>query len=256
MLTPILFIGHGSPTNAIDNNEYTRTWKELGQQLPTPKSIVCISAHWQTVGTQITSLLRPQTIHDFSGFTRKLFETHYLANGNPELAKHIATTLDTENITLNTNRGLDHGAWSILRNMYPDADIPVLQLSLDQTKTPQEHYDLGKKLRFLREENTLIIGSGSIIHNLSKLDWTNSQISFNWAESALEKIKQLIASNDHQALINYPHLDDDVQLAIPTPEHFIPMLYILALKSESDKLSFFNDKIEMGAISMTSVICQ
>jgi 4,5-DOPA dioxygenase extradiol len=253
MLTPTLFIGHGNPMYAIEKNEFTHTWADLARTLPTPSAILSISAHWETYGTQVTAMTSPRTIHDFGGFPRELFETLYLAPGSPKLAQHIKDKLPTENITLNSNWGLDHGTWSILRNMYPNADIPVIQLSIDRTKSPLQHYELGKKLAFLRNENIMIMGSGNIIHNLGTIDWENPHGAHQWATTANNKIKTLIKNNDYQSLINFNTLGEDVNLAIPTPEHFIPLLYILALSTDNDKLSIFNDKIEMGSLSMTSI---
>jgi 4,5-DOPA dioxygenase extradiol len=256
MLTPTLFIGHGNPMYAIEQNEFSHTWAELGKTLPTPSAILSISAHWETNGTQVTAMARPQTIHDFGGFPRELFETLYMAHGSPKLAEHIKDTLPAENIALNTDWGLDHGTWSILRNMYPKADIPVIQLSVDRTKSPLQHYELGKKLAFLRKENVMIIGSGNIVHNLHTIDWQNPHGAHQWATVANNRIKSLIESADHNSLINFFKLGEEVRLAIPTPEHYIPLLYILALQSDTDKLSFFNDNIEMGALSMTSILCK
>jgi 4,5-DOPA dioxygenase extradiol len=203
MLTPTLFIGHGNPMYSIEKNEFSQTWEQLGKKLTIPSAIICISAHWETNGTELTAAVRPDTIHDFNGFPRKLFEVLYLPIGAPKLTHYIQNTLPKENIVLNPHRGLDHGAWSILRNMYPEANIPIIQLSIDRTKSPLEHYELGKKLSFLRKENIMIIGSGNIVHNLYKVDFDNPQNAYSWAINANNMIKTLLKKTNlkHSSII-------------------------------------------------------
>ncbi len=250
---PVLFIGHGSPMNAIEQNEFTYTWQALGNSLPKPRAILCISAHWETKGTFITAMEKPQTIHDFGGFPQALFDVQYPAPGSPELAKETKAIVSKTNVGLDLTWGLDHGAWSVIKYLYPGAEIPVIQMSLDYYLDAQHHYDLAKELTVLRNKGVLIIGSGNMVHNLRRVDWSNPDTGYDWAQEANAKFKKLIIDNDHHQLINYRSLGSEVMLAIPTPEHFLPLLYTLALKAENEKISFFNDKYVMGSLSMTSV---
>jgi 4,5-DOPA dioxygenase extradiol len=252
-IMPLLFIGHGSPMNAIEDNEFSKSWQALGKTLPKPNAILCISAHWETRGTFVTAMERPPTIHDFGGFPQELFNVQYPAPGNPELAVEIKNTITKIVVGLDNKWGLDHGCWSVLKHLYPNADVPVIQLSLDHDQTPQHHYDLGKELSSLRKIGVLIIGSGNMVHNLRIIDWQKTNEGFGWAVQANSKLKKLISENEHHQLINYQNLGKVVQLSIPTPEHFLPLLYILTLKEENERVSFFNDKIVMGSISMTSL---
>ena len=253
---PVLFVGHGSPMYAIEENEFVRTWRKLGEELPRPKAILCISAHWETNGTLVTAMPKPMTIHDFGGFPKELFEVQYPAPGSPELAIETKRSVTSVTVGLDEKWGLDHGAWSVIRNIYPKADIPVIEMSLDYNKTPQFHYDLAKELSALRDKGVLIIGSGNIVHNLRMVAWdkmNEPEYGFDWTIYANEKIKQLILNNNHKDLINYSLLGREVQLAVPTPEHYLPLLYTLALKKTSEPVSFFNDKAVMGSLAMTSV---
>jgi 4,5-DOPA dioxygenase extradiol len=250
---PVLFVGHGSPMNAIEQNEFTNSWQTLSHALPKPVAILCISAHWETKGTFVTAMEKPQTIHDFGGFPQALFDVQYPAPGSPGLAKEAKSIITTGTVGLDEKWGLDHGAWSVIKVMYPDADIPVIQMSLDYYQNPQYHYDLAKELISLRQKGVLIIGSGNMVHNLRILDWNKPDQGFDWALEANTKFKNLIVSGDHKQLINYKNLGREVELAVPTPEHYLPLLYSLALKGEKDEISFFNDKEVMGSISMTSV---
>jgi 4,5-DOPA dioxygenase extradiol len=253
---PVLFVGHGSPMYAIEENEFTQTWRQLGESIPTPKAILCISAHWETHGTKVTTMQHPQTIHDFGGFPRELYDVQYPAPGDPGLAKETIELLSGTKVMADEKWGLDHGAWSVIRRMYPSAKIPVIEMSLDYTKTPNEHYELAKDLGIFRDKGVLIIGSGNIVHNLRKVAWDknpNEEFGFDWAVEANDKIKNLISDNKHKELINYTLLGQEVQLAVPTPDHYIPLLYALALKDENEDLSFFNDKAVMGSLTMTSV---
>lgn len=250
---PVLFVGHGSPMNAIETNEFSLEWQKLGKSLPKPAAILCISAHWETKGTFVTAMEKPQTIHDFGGFPQTLFDVQYPAAGSPELADETKNMLTKTNVGLDESWGLDHGAWSVLRVMYPGADIPVIQLSLDYYQNPQYHYDLAKELVALRQKGVLIIGSGNMVHNLRAVDWGKPNQGFDWAMEANSKLKKLILDNDHKQLINYKSLGREVELSIPTPEHFLPLLYTLALKTDNEEVSFFNDKCVMGSLNMTSV---
>ena len=250
---PVLFVGHGNPMNAIETNEFTRQWVILGETLPRPKAILCISAHWETKGTYVTAMQKPQTIHDFGGFPQALFDVQYPAPGNPELADETKNIISKTNVGLDESWGLDHGAWSVIRVMYPEADIPVIQMSLDYYQNPQYHYDLARELAALRQKGVLVIGSGNMVHNLRDVDWSKPNQGFDWAIEANSKFKKLILDNDHKQLINYKSLGREVELSIPTPEHYLPLLYALALKTEKDEVSFFNDKCVMGSLNMTSV---
>ncbi len=250
VMMPAFFIGHGSPMNAIEDNEFAQAWAELGQSIPKPKAILCISAHWQTIGTQVTAMEQPKTIHDFSGFPQALFDVQYPAPGSPELAKLIQQTVRSTPVQLDHKWGLDHGAWSVLCRMFPAADIPVVQLSLDQNKAPEFHYELGKELRALRRQGVLIVGSGNIVHNLRMIAWADE--AHDWAVEFDERIKQAILAGDHQAVINFDQMGELARLAVPTDEHFLPLLYVLACQ-ENEAISFFAEKVTLGAISMRSV---
>jgi 4,5-DOPA dioxygenase extradiol len=253
---PVLFVGHGSPMNAIGDNEFVQGWEEAVKSIPKPTAILCVSAHWETSGTLVTAMEKPLTIHDFGGFPQELYEVQYPAPGNPELAKEVKSIVSKTEVGLDKKWGLDHGCWSVMRRMYPAADIPVIQLSLDYSKPAQYHYDLAVELLLLRKKGILIIGSGNIVHNLQLVDWNNIDtpgVGFDWAIEANEKMKKLILSNDHKALIDYRSQGRAFDLAIPTPEHYLPLLYILALKQQGEKVSFFNDKAVAGSLSMTSV---
>ncbi len=252
-LMPVLFIGHGSPMNAIENNEFTDGWRAVAESMPKPQAIVCISAHWETGGTFVTAMAKPPTIHDFGGFPEKLFDMNYPAPGSPELAKELHDSITRADVGLDDKWGLDHGAWSVISRMYPDASVPVIQMSLDYMKTAKQQYDLARELAPLRNRGILIIGSGNMVHNLRAVDWHNQSGGYDWALEANSTFKKLIAGNEHQQLINYQNLGSAVGLAVPSPEHYLPLLYVLALKKEGEKVSFFNDKAMMGSLTMTSV---
>jgi 4,5-DOPA dioxygenase extradiol len=251
---PVLFVGHGSPMNAIEQNSFSAKWGELGKNLPKPTAILCISAHWETRGTFVTAMPNPPTIHDFGGFPQALFDVQYQAPGNPELAKITAAAIRSTQVQLDQDWGLDHGCWSILNQMYPNADIPVLQLSLDYTKPMSYHFELAKELAFLREKGVLIIGSGNMVHNLGKLNWQQAEGGYDWAVEANAGLKDMILNEDIKALTDVRAKGQAYQLSIPTPEHYLPMLYSLGLRTTKDELSFFNDSLQMGSISMTSVL--
>lgn len=255
-LMPILFVGHGSPMNAIEDNEFTRNFSRVAREIPKPKAILCISAHWFTDGTFDTAMNMPKTIHDFYGFHPELYEIEYSAKGNNELAKDIKKLFLPNEVNLDFEWGLDHGTWSVLRHMYPNADIPVVQLSIDYNKSADYHFNLAKKLAPLREQGILIIGSGNIVHNLGILDFNNIEThdyGFDWAKRVRKSINEHILSNNFQPLIEYAKQGSDYALAIPTPEHFLPLIYILALKNENEKVELFNDVLVGGSLSMTSV---
>ena len=253
---PVLFIGHGSPMNGIEDNEFSRRWTQMAREIPTPAAVLVVSAHWFSKGTKITAMDFPETIHDFGGFPQQLFDVQYPAPGNPALAKETASLLHSAHVELDHDWGLDHGTWTIIRHMYPDAKIPVLQLSIDYTKSPQYHYDLAAELYELRKKGVLIIGSGNMVHNLRMVAWDKMNqpgFGYDWALSMNDKFKQLIADGNHQPLINFDSLGSEGRLAIPTPEHYLPLLYTLGLKTNRDQVSFFNDQAVAGSLTMTSV---
>jgi len=255
-LMPVLFIGHGSPMNGIEDNEFSQRWIQMAKEIPLPNAVLVVSAHWFTRGTHITAMDFPETIHDFGGFPQALFEVQYPAPGNPELAKDTANLIHSTDVGLAHDWGLDHGAWTVVRRMYPDAKIPVLQLSIDYTKPPQYHYDLAKEIYELRKKGVLIIGSGNMVHNLRMVSWQNINnpgYGFDWALKMNDTFKELITSGTHDKLIKYENLGKEAMLAIPTPEHYLPLLYTLALQDSKDKISFFNDKAVAGSLTMTSV---
>jgi len=251
---PVLFLGHGSPMNALENNEYTRNFKAIGKSLPLPKAILCVSAHWETKGTFVTAMSNPKTIHDFGGFPKALNEFEYPAPGSPDYAQQTKALITSTVVGLDQGWGLDHGAWTVLCHLFPQANIPVYQLSLDYTKDPLWHYELGLSLKALRDKGVLIVGSGNIVHNLRMLNWSSPQGGgYDWAIEADATLKDLILKNDYKSLSNYKSLGKAMELAIPTPDHYLPLLYTLAMKDKNETISFFNDKTEMGSISMTSL---
>jgi 4,5-DOPA dioxygenase extradiol len=250
---PVLFLGHGSPMNAIEDNEFARGWRAIGQSLPRPNAILCISAHWETRGTYVTAMEKPKTIHDFGGFPPALFAVEYPAPGSPELASQTKQLMNSIEVGLDQSWGLDHGCWSVVKRLYPAADIPVIQLSLDYQQGPQYHFQLAKELNALRNKGILIVGSGNMVHNLGILDWDNPDTGYDWAIEANTTMKKFIREGDYTSLINYQAQGKAFQLSIPTPEHYLPLLYTLGMKEEKDEISFFNDHTVMGSISMTSV---
>jgi 4,5-DOPA dioxygenase extradiol len=257
-LMPLLFVGHGSPTNAIEDNEFTQRWKALAKEIPVPKAVLVVSAHWLTKGTHVTAMPQPKTIHDFGGFSQELFDVQYTAPGDPLLANEISSLVTSTNVGLDHDWGLDHGAWSIVKVMYPNATIPVLQLSVDYHKPAEYHYNLAKELGALRKKGVLILASGNMVHNLrimsiKSFDEINVEYGFDWALEMNELFKNKINGGDHQALINYQSLHKSAQLAIPTPDHYYPLLYTLGLQQKHDKPAFFNDKAVAGSLTMTSV---
>lgn len=253
---PVLFVGHGSPMNAILENQFVEGFRNIAKSIAKPKLIVCISAHWYVRGTMITAMEKPRTIHDFGGFPPELYKIQYPANGSPEWAKKIKEMNDNESISLDNTWGLDHGAWTVLKHIFPSANIPVVQISIDYSKDSQWHFDFARKLSQLREKGVLFVGSGNIVHNLGLVDFKNfdkDNYGFDWAFEAREKINNLLMNNDLKSLINYDTLGKPVQLAIPTPEHYLPLIYALGLKNNNEPATFFNDKMVAGSLSMTSV---
>lgn len=253
---PVLFLGHGSPMNAIEENEFVKGFRDTGKTIARPQAILCISAHWETNGSFVTAMEHPPTIHDFGGFPQALYDVQYPAPGSPALAKETAELVKKTTVGLDQKWGLDHGAWSVIKHLYPAADVPVIQMSLDYTKPPQYHYELAKELAALRSKGVLIIGSGNMVHNLRMLAWDKmdaDNYAYDWAMEASTKMKQYILNGQHDLLMNYRSQGRSFELAIPTPDHFLPLLYTLALKDEIEPVSLFNDKAVAGSLTMTSV---
>lgn len=255
-LMPVLFIGHGSPMNGIEDNEFSQRWKNMAKEIPTPTAVLVVSAHWFRKGTLITAMDFPKTIHDFGGFPQALFNVQYPAPGNAALASETVGMIHSTKVEMDHDWGLDHGTWTIVRHMYPEAKIPVLQLSIDYTKAPQYHYDLAKELYDLRKKGVLIIGSGNMVHNLRMVAWDKINepgYGYDWALQMNTTFKQLISDGNHKPLIHYETMGKEALLAIPTPEHYLPLLYTLGLKGSKDAVYFFNDKVIGGSLNMTSV---
>lgn len=253
---PVLFLGHGSPMNAIEENEFVEGFRQIGKTIPTPNAILCVSAHWETQGTFVTAMQNPPTIHDFGGFPQALFDVQYPAPGSPELAKETQKLITSTHIGLDEKWGLDHGAWSVIKHLYPDANIPVVQLSLDYYQGPQYHYDLARELQALRKKGILIIGSGNMVHNLRMVAWnrlSEPEFGFDWALEANAKMIEYITDGNHQALIDFRSQGKDFELSIPTPEHYLPLLYTLALQDKNEQIQIFNNKAVGGSLTMTSV---
>lgn len=253
---PVLFLGHGSPMNAIEENEFVAGFRNVATTIPKPHAILCVSAHWETRGTYVTAMQMPPTIHDFGGFPKALFEVQYPAPGSPELAKMTRELVTATEVGLDDKWGLDHGAWSVIKHLYPDADIPVIQMSIDVNASPEAHYDIARQLSTLRRKGVLIIGSGNMVHNLRAVDWQNlSKVDYgyDWAIEADEQMKKFILEQDHKSLIAFRSQGKAFDLAIPTPEHFLPLIYTLALQEKGDEVSIFNNKAVAGSLTMTSV---
>jgi 4,5-DOPA dioxygenase extradiol len=252
---PVLFLGHGSPMNAIEENEFVKGFRHIGREITKPAAVLCISAHWETRGTYVTAMPNPRTIHDFGGFPQALFDVQYPAPGSPELAREAKEMVKNTEIGMDEQWGLDHGAWSVIKHLYPNADVPVVQMSIDYTKGPQYHFDLAKELSALRSRGVLIVGSGNMVHNLGLVEWRrlNEHFAYEWAEEASEKMKTSIMEGDFQKLIRYDQQGRAFQLAIPSPEHYLPLIYALGLKEDHEGTSIFNDKPVAGSLTMTSV---
>jgi len=248
---PVLFVGHGNPMNAIEDNEFSQAWEEIGLTLPKPKAILAVSAHWETVGTKVTAVEKPKTIYDFYGFPKELYEVTYPAPGSPDLAQTIRKAIKSTEVQPDMSWGLDHGTWSVLKRMFPKADVPVVQMSLDRSKTAAFHYQLGQQLKELREEGVLIIGSGNIVHNLRMAVFEDT--AFDWAVQFDSMVKRWILDDDHDPLIHYEKQGEIASLSINSAEHYLPLLYSLGLKEEGEPVSFFAEKVWGGSVSMRSV---
>jgi 4,5-DOPA dioxygenase extradiol len=248
---PVLFVGHGSPMNAIEDNEFSQGWEAATKLLPRPKAILCVSAHWESMGSAVTAMPKPRTIHDFGGFPRRLFEMEYPAPGSPELAQRVSSLVKSTQVKADQSWGLDHGTWSVLCRMYPQADIPVVQLSIDRSRDAAFNYQLGKELSQLRQEGVLIVGSGNIVHNLRVMVFEDA--AFEWAVEYDAKVKQWILDGDHNSIIHYEKHGQAAALAVNSAEHYLPLLYVLALQEAGEPVSFFNDKVWGGSLSMRCV---
>lgn len=253
---PVLFLGHGSPMNAIEENEFVAGFRNIAKTIPMPNAILCVSAHWETKGTYVTAMQMPRTIHDFGGFPKALFDVQYPAPGSPDLAKATQEIIKVTHVELDDKWGLDHGAWSVIKHLYPDADIPVIQMSIDYSASPEKHYEIAQQLAALRRKGILIIGSGNMVHNLRAVDWQNfnkDNYGFDWAIEASTKMKQFIMEQNHKALIGFKSQGQAFDLAIPTPEHYLPLIYSIALQEKGESISIFNDKAVAGSLTMTSL---
>lgn len=251
---PAIFFGHGNPLNAVQENAYTRGWEAVGRSIPAPRAIVAISAHWYTRGTQVTAMGAPRTIHDFGGFPQALYEVQYPAPGDPVLAHQLQKLLRPLEVGLDAEWGLDHGTWSVLRHVFPLADVPIVQLSIDRKQAPAFHYELGRRLAPLRHDGVLVIGSGNLVHNLHTYAWGRHPVApFDWAQRFEARARELLLAVEHEPLINYESLGPDALLSVPTPEHYLPLLYVLGLRAEGEPVSFPVEGIEGGSVSMLSV---
>ena len=251
---PAIFFGHGNPMNAIGQNGYTDAWAEVGRSIPRPKAILCVSAHWYIPAVAVTAMPKPRTIHDFGGFPRELFEVEYPAPGSPELAVRVQELMGDGVIADDRHWGLDHGTWSVLIHVFPKADIPVVQLSINEAETAAFHYQTAKRLSALRDEGVLVIGSGNLVHNLHTYAWGRHNVDpFDWALRFEDKARELILADDHEPLIEYESLGRDAMLSAPTPDHYLPLLYILALKRDGEGVSFPVEGFDGGSISMLTV---
>jgi 4,5-DOPA dioxygenase extradiol len=247
--TPVVFFGHGSPMNSLEHNQYTEAWRRLGEAIPAPRAILCVSAHWFTEGTAVTAMSRPKTIHDFYGFPQALYDIQYPAPGQPALASRVKELLAPLDVGLDQSWGLDHGTWSVLKHAYPNADVPVVQLSIDGTQPPEFHYETARRLGPLRDEGILVAGSGNVVHNL-RLMRRGGGHAFDWARRFNERVRNALVSRDHGTLVDFASLGEDAQLSVPTPEHYLPLLYVAALQREDEIMSFPVDGYDLGSISM------
>jgi len=251
---PAIFFGHGNPMNAVHRNPWTEGWAALGKAIPKPKAVVCVSAHWYLPATLVSATERARTVHDFGGFPRELYEMQYPAPGDPKLAHHVRDLLAPVPVGLDRRWGLDHGTWSVLCHVFPKADVPVVQLSVDEAQPPEFHYQTAKRLSSLRDEEVLVVGSGNLVHNLHAYAWGRQQVEpYDWAVRFEEKARELILAGDHQPLVNYESLGRDARLSVPTPDHYLPLLYVLALQREGDEISFPVEGVDGGSVSMLSV---
>jgi 4,5-DOPA dioxygenase extradiol len=240
--------------NALENNAYSRAWAEIGRRLPRPRAVLCISAHWYLPQLAVTAMDTPRTIHDFGGFPRELFAVRYPAPGDPSLARQVRQLLAPLDVALDESWGLDHGAWSVLCHVFPNADTPVVQLSIDDTRAPQFHYEIGQRLRPLRDEGVLIVGSGDIVHNLHAYAWGRHPVEpYNWAARFEAMVRELISAREHAPLIDYGSLGNDALLCVPTPEHYLPLLYVLGAAHADDVIAFPVEGMDGGSVSMLAV---
>src|SRR5437879_10053421 len=250
---PAIFFGHGSPMNTLEQNRYTDAWRQLGAQVGRPRAILAVSAHWYTRGTAVTAMDRPRTIHDFFGFPQALFDVQYPAPGDAKLAARVRELLAPVEVALDQSWGLDHGTWSVLKHAYPAAEIPVVQLSIDGTQPPQFHYETGKRLAPLRDEGVLVAGSGNVVHNLRLMKRAGGA-PFDWAVRFNERIREALASRDHRVLVDFEKLGEDARLSVPTPEHYLPLLYVAALQGEDEPMSCVADGYDLGSVSMLTAV--
>lgn len=251
---PTIFFGHGNPMNGLFQNSYTEGWTRIGREIPRPKAILSISAHWYIPETAVTAMPNPRTIHDFGGFPQKLFEVQYPAPGSPELANRVRELLAPVNARSDSRWGLDHGTWAVLCHVFAEADIPIVQLSIDETQPAGFHYELARNLQPLRDEGVLICGSGNLVHNLHAYSWGKHSVEpYDWALRFEETARELILNDHHAPLVNYESLGKDALLSAPTPEHYLPLIYILALRREDERVSFPVEGFDGGSISMLSV---
>jgi 4,5-DOPA dioxygenase extradiol len=253
---PVLFIGHGSPQNALEDNEFTRSWIDIGKRLPAPQAILCISAHWYTDGTYVHGSKKPKTIHDYYGFPPELYQLSYPCPGSPHFAESIQKNIQSTSVFWDEEWGLDHGCWVVIRHLFPEASIPVFQLSLDATRSPDFHYNLGKELSYLRRRGVLIVGSGNLVHNLGRITFEEFNTPYDWAIEFDHIAADHISKQNHSALINYKKLGSAANLSVPTPDHFLPLLYTLALQEKDERVNFFSEGITFRSISMRSLICE
>lgn len=250
-IMPVLFIGHGNPMNAIEETPFAAAWREEAGRIPRPEAVLCVSAHWETNGAKVAAMPRPRTIHDFHGFPDELYRVQYPAPGSPALAQRVRELIGPEDVAADESWGLDHGAWAVLRRMYPDADVPVVQLALDRTRPPREHLFLARRLQPLREEGVLVLGSGNIVHNLPLMRWDGEP--YPWAEEFDRLSAELILAGELEKVTDYPALGESARLSIPTNEHYLPLLYALALRRSNEPVSFFAAGVVLGSVSMRSL---
>jgi 4,5-DOPA dioxygenase extradiol len=250
---PAVFFGHGSPMNTLGRNQYTESWRRLGDSIPKPRAVLCVSAHWYTEGTALTAMRKPRTIHDFYGFPQALFDVQYPAPGDPQLAARVRELLGPVEVRLDESWGLDHGTWSVLKHAYPGAEIPVVQLSIDGTQPPKFHYETGKRLAPLRDEGVLVAGSGNVVHNLSLMKRAGG-VPFDWAVRFNERVRAALSSRDHKVLVDFETLGEDARLSVPTPEHYLPLLYVAALQAEDEPMSFVVDGYDLGSVGMLTAV--
>jgi 4,5-DOPA dioxygenase extradiol len=252
---PAVFFGHGNPMNALESNAWTEAWSSFGNSIRKPKAILCISAHWYLPATLVTAMDQPRTIHDFGGFPRELYEMQYSAPGDPQLANRVKDLLASVPVGLDNRWGLDHGTWSVLCHVFPEADVPVVQLSIDETQPPGLHYEIAKRLSSLRDEDVLIVGSGNLVHNLHTYAWGRHNVEpFEWTIRFEERVRGLLLEGNHEPLITYESLGKDAMLSAPTPDHYLPMLYVLAVRRKDDEVSFPVEGFDGGSVSMLSVV--